>query len=181
MYAGRIVEEAAVLDLYRSSRHPYTLDCWFLAPSGCKVRAKIVLHPWPATHHVCCLSGMSLPPALQLRYRDMPEGRPALQKFPLLTGSPARSGKMSKGFPIEHGSSPPCGESDQYFPINAGILQRKVGDVKAVDGVVLIYGVANTGYGRESGCGRPPSVAPFCASITRHPVRSTLMAFLYPQ
>ncbi len=42
-----------------------------------------------------------------------------------------------------------------YFPINRGILQRKVGDIKAIDGITFIINRGETlGLVGESGCGK---------------------------
>ena len=43
----------------------------------------------------------------------------------------------------------------KYFPITRGVLRRKVGDVKAVDGVTLeVHERQTIGLVGESGCGK---------------------------
>lgn len=43
----------------------------------------------------------------------------------------------------------------KYFPITKGLWQRKIGDIKAVDGIDFILGRGKTlGLVGESGCGK---------------------------
>ncbi len=46
-------------------------------------------------------------------------------------------------------------ELKKYFPINRGVFQRKVGDIKAVDGITFdVYRGETMGLVGESGCGK---------------------------
>ena len=59
-----------------------------------------------------------------------------------------------------------------HFPIRAGVLQRTVGHVKAVDGVDLSVRRGETlGLVGESGCGRARSPASSCAFWNRRRAR----------
>jgi len=173
MYAGKLVEEAETAAIFSEPRHPYTqklLDSVPTArrrrqalaaipgfvpdasgyPDGCRFaprchRAFSVcpvvvprnLEAGPG-HRVEChlwdpeLKGKALPPPVETR-GDEERSAPAARPEPLLT---------ARGIRV-------------HFPITAGVLQRVVGHVKAVDGVDLEIsrGVSVALVG-ESGCGK---------------------------
>jgi ABC-type oligopeptide transport system ATPase subunit len=66
-----------------------------------------------------------------------------------------------------------------YFPINKGILRRKVGDLKAVDGVNFGIRKGNIlGLVGESGCGK--TTVGRCILRIYHPTGSCLKGRMLP-
>ncbi len=182
MYAGRIVEEGSVEHIYADSRHPYTLGLLKSIPQlGVEVPEilqEIKGAPPDLMHDVnycafaprCFLSDESClasRPALMMtdipgqlsacwhweslvKPENIPLAIPASRGDGLpgrLTGKNGKPGKEDIIVRIEGLKT--------YFTIRKGILQRKIGDVRAVDGVDLLIRRGETlGLVGESGCGK---------------------------
>ncbi len=177
MYAGRIVEEAKVEDIYAQTRHPYTLGLLESIPQlGEEVPEQLqeikgtppdLMHEFigcpfaPRCFHVdeYCLDAVPT-----LTHTDVPGQLSAcwhwdsLVKPEEIAVTPTKSGG--------NGASPDGKLTEEdiivevdglktYFSIRKGILQRKVGAVRAVDGVNLLIRRGETlGLVGESGCGK---------------------------
>jgi peptide/nickel transport system ATP-binding protein len=176
MYAGRIVETAEVQDLFTGMRHPYT-EALLESIPDVKTDKKGVLYSIPGLP-----PDLSNPPA---GCRFSPRCRYAQDRCqtedPGLDGDdPAHS--YACFFPVQHprgadvtararvgedAAPGAAGDAEdgepllvvdhvvKEFPITKGVLQRKVGSVKAVSDVSLRIGRGETfGLVGESGCGK---------------------------
>jgi peptide/nickel transport system ATP-binding protein len=182
MYAGRIVEEGKVNDIYTRTRHPYTLGLLDSIPRLSEDVPELLQEiqgsppdltelqggcPFaPRCFHgdEFCVDNMP-----SLAFTDVPGQLSAcwhwegLIKAEEITVAPSHADRNGDS-KIGAGSNGNQADDDvivnvdglrTYFPIRKGILQRKVGDVRAVDGVDLLIRRGETlGLVGESGCGK---------------------------
>ena len=155
MYAGRVAEHAPVEELFAAPRHPYTRG---LIASHADARHRGEVRAARDRRRRACAQG----PAARL---------PLLESLPLREAtSAARSCRHSSRCGLEHDVALPsvarscrhdarrCSRfatCAKYFPVRAGVLLRKVGDVHAVDDVSFTLERGRTlGLVGESGCGK---------------------------
>ncbi len=171
MYAGRIVEQADVKRLFDHPTHPYTwglLDCLprfedalgsrltpivgsppNLAnlPQGCKFATRCP-YAWEKCHQ-------EEPPLFEIGHGQVsrcwlhePDNK-GVDARVILEREIQTTVEKDKGPLVE------VRDLRTYFPIKRGLLQRKVGDVQAVDGIDLdILRGETVGLVGESGCGK---------------------------
>lgn len=177
MYAGRIVEEGKVEDIYARTRHPYTVGLLGSIPQlgedvpellqEIKGAPPDLMHDLvgcafaPRCFHV---NDGCLESAPQLTFTDVPgqlsacwhwESLVKPEDMPVRAISGGVNGKSSNGKPGEEDIIVRVEGLKTYFSIRKGILQRKIGDVRAVDGVDLLIRRGETlGLVGESGCGK---------------------------
>jgi peptide/nickel transport system ATP-binding protein len=171
MYAGRIVEHADVKTLFDRPTHPYTwglLDCLPRFEDALGSRLTPIIGQPPNLAHLP--SGCKFHPRCPYAWEKCVQEEPPL--FEIGDGQTSRCWLYEKGKPgtdarvIREREITPTVERDKapllqvrdlqtYFPIRRGLLQRKVGDVQALDGINLdVMRGETVGLVGESGCGK---------------------------
>ncbi len=174
MYAGQIVEQATRAQLFAKPLHPYTQKLFAALPDatraghplsaipgsvpplgsikvGCRFAARCD-HAWQACRDVTpawtVIEGQGV--RCHLYDETVSKADRALSPNP----SPARGGGESP-IHVPQSSTLEVSDLQVHFPIRRGILQRVVGQVKAVDGVSLDIPQGRTlALVGESGCGK---------------------------
>jgi peptide/nickel transport system ATP-binding protein len=174
MYAGEIVEEAACRDFFSHPRHPYSIRLFASLPgvekrgrrlevipgsvpaltegfTGCRFEPRCA---WAMPHCTDQPPAWSAP-APGARVRCHLFGPRPVTAGPAATKSAAAPGPVAPGHVPEAGSLLEVAGLAVHFPIRRGVLQRVVGQVRAVDGVSLAVGRGRTlALVGESGCGK---------------------------
>ncbi|MCW5629140.1 MAG: ABC transporter ATP-binding protein [Rhodoferax sp.] len=182
MYGGRIVESGSVQAIFREPRHPYTVGLLRSVPRIDTVDERLVPIPGQPPSPASLPSGCSFHPRCAIG-RDRPlcaQQTPALRDvgpahasachYPdevveLLRDRPAAAAVQptAANTPVPAGAAAaapgkPLLEVDRlqvFFPVKAGLLRRRVGWARAVDGVSLTVRAGETvGLVGESGCGK---------------------------
>jgi len=171
MYAGRIVEQGTTPQLFTRPRHPYTwglLDCLPKIDEPRRQRLTPIVGQPPnlarlpsgCTFHPRCPYAWDQCRAAEPPLFQLPEGQtvrcwlyePSRAEAPvrLVTREELQLQRTVERRPLL--------EVDglvKHFPITRGILQRKVADVVAVDGIDFTVNRGETlGLVGESGCGK---------------------------
>jgi peptide/nickel transport system ATP-binding protein len=175
MYGGRIVESGPVRDIFEHPCHPYTVGLLRSVPRIDTVDTRLVpiigQPPLPArlptgcTFHPRCAIGRdravcaTQDPAL----RAVAGGHSSACHFPdevaqLLADTAPGARPAVHAPPPVAGTRRPLLEVtglQVYYPIKSGLLRRRTGWVRAVDGVSLVVHAGETvGLVGESGCGK---------------------------
>ncbi len=164
MYAGRIIETGPVGDLFRQPLHPYTAGLLRSLPRLDTVAARLVpiegQPPVPAAlppgcaFHPRCAGARAVCRESDPALRAGDEGRAVACHFPLgraateaVRPAEARAGPGAVLLEIA--------DLRVHFPVRSRILRRRIGAVRAVDGVHLTVREGETvGLVGESGCGK---------------------------
>ena len=163
MYAGQVVEHGPVSAIFADPQHPYTRALLGTVPSVTGPREKrlrtIEGQPPILTAEPRLLSVFA--PRCRACVQPLPQREPAAAagrrraRRRLLVGpgdrtSRAMSETAGQGEPLLRVRG-----LRMYFPIHSGIFRRRVGEVKAVDGVSFDIAAGETlGLVGESGCGK---------------------------
>jgi peptide/nickel transport system ATP-binding protein len=171
MYGGRIVEQADVKQLFQRPTHPYTwglLDCLPRFEDALGSRLTPIVGQPPNLAHLP--TGCKFHPRCPYAWDKCVQEEPPL--FEIGGGQVSRCWLHEKGNPgtdarvIHEREIKPTVEKDKgpllevrglrtYFPIRKGLLQRKIGDVQAVDGIDFdVLRGETVGLVGESGCGK---------------------------
>lgn len=175
MYAGQIVETATVADFFARPAHPYSRKLMESLPSADKRSGRLAVIPGrvPPLDQVfqgCrfadrCQSVMAICSAQTpdwfeigagqgVRCHLWASGLPSAVSQPS-AASDASDGEAGQPRAVEHGILLRATDLRVHFPIHRGILNRVVGQVRAVDGVSLELRAGRTlALVGESGCGK---------------------------
>ncbi len=176
MYGGRIVESGLVDEIFKHPRHPYTVGLLRSIPRMDTVDTRLVpiigQPPAPAqlptgcSFHPRCAIGRSRPvcAAQDPVLRSVGQNHTSACHFPdevaqLLADTAPRSPALpvaAQAAKVAAGQALLVVEQLQvYYPIRSGLLRRRTGWVRAVDGVSLTVHAGETvGLVGESGCGK---------------------------
>jgi peptide/nickel transport system ATP-binding protein len=161
MYRGKVVETGSVLEIFRSPRHPYTkglLAC--RARLGGAARRLMTVADFMEVKEVdgeITIVERPTPPADTSRgdgrgRRFHPKSE--LQAMGIDPGSVVRSDD-DVFLPEEAEPMLEVADLVVHFPIRKGVFRRRVGEIKAVDGVSFrVYPGQTLGLVGESGCGK---------------------------
>ena len=176
MYAGRVVEQAPVRDLFSHPRHAYTRGLLASIPrliTPRRSRLRTIpgtvppLHLMPTGCRFCPRNGAPAdsptltvrPPFIEAAPNHFIEACPRCSGSG--TGEAAPPGETGPMAPIAPGSAHPqkplleVGNLRVFFPVKTGVFQRTSASVKAVDEVSLTLQPGETlGLIGESGCGK---------------------------
>ncbi|MBI1774672.1 MAG: ABC transporter ATP-binding protein [Proteobacteria bacterium] len=175
MYGGRIVESGSVEEIFKRPRHPYTVALLRSLPRIDTVDERLVPVPGQPPTPAELPTGCSFHPRCPIgRNRERCAGEDPLllpidpshqsachftdEVAALLAPAHPTVGTAASRAP----ASLPGGETllvvdrlQVHFPVRAGLLRRRVGWVRAVDGVSLTVNAGETlGLVGESGCGK---------------------------
>jgi peptide/nickel transport system ATP-binding protein len=171
MYAGRIVETGSVDDIFSRPRHPYTAALLRSVPRIDAGEARLLSIPGQPPVPSMLPSGCAFHPRCPIG-RDRPRcasDDPALAPVsdaqfaachfadeagtmlaPRTVKAEARTAAVAPDAPLLKVEG-----LRVHFPIRAGVLRRRIGWVRAVDGVSLAVNAGETlGLVGESGCGK---------------------------
>ena len=175
MYAGKLVESGPTRTIFAEPKHPYTLGLLASVPrldSHRKVIPRVIPGLPPNLAHLP--QGCSFAPRCAYATDECRSTEPKLEPvgadheracfydaaklqkvdlldWPMSNGSAHTPGTRESG----NGVLVEVSNLVKYFPVTAGVLRRKVGDVKAVDDVSFTIKRGETlGLVGESGCGK---------------------------
>ena len=174
MYAGQIVEQADRADLFAQPLHPYTQKLFAAVPDASRRNQPLsaiagAVPPLGSIPQGCrfaprCDQAWALCESESPAWTEVSKGQGV--RCHLYAADAVRSAKGEAGREKTAAASPPSPlalspsllavtDLKVHFPIRKGILQRTVGQVKAVDGVSLTIAPARTlALVGESGCGK---------------------------
>lgn len=178
MYAGQIVETAASADFFAQSAHPYSRKLRDSLPAPEKRQGRLAVIPGRVpplnqVFHGCrfadrCDRVMAVCRDLSPEWVNLRPGHGvrchlwAPDQWGQAASVPSLPLAEPEGVPAEVSAPPGDGETilavaglQVHFPIHKGLFRRRIGQVRAVDGIDLELKVGRTlALVGESGCGK---------------------------
>lgn len=155
MYAGKIVEEAPVEEIFKHPKHPYTQGLLQSVPDVREKKERLYSIPGNVPKPGSIKTGCRFAARCEFVHDRCMTESPPLYNANDAEQHTVRCFLHESGVSLMTEVLLEVNQLKKYFPVTGGLFGRKQGDVKAVDDITFFVNKGETlGLVGESGCGK---------------------------